>query len=150
MPWLRQSWCWTNRWWMRCGGKDANPVGETLRMVQMDVPQLFTVIGVMNKRPGVIGISNRAVLVPLHTAQMRMTTDSRNTISYIAARVDERDSLRRQTAVAEINTILRARRAIPLARPRIFRCRILCNGARRACASSARSPWSSRPLPASL
>ena len=101
-------------------GKNANPVGETLRMVQMDVPQLFTVIGVMNKRPGVIGISNRAVLVPLHTAQMRMTTDSRNTISYIAARVDERDSLRRQTAVAEINTILRARRAIPAGSPEDF------------------------------
>jgi putative ABC transport system permease protein len=93
-------------------GKGANPVGETVRVVQQDVPQLYTVIGVMNKRAGIEGIANRAVLVPLHTAQMRMSTEGKSVISYIAARVDERNSTLRKTAVAEINTILRARRGI--------------------------------------
>jgi putative ABC transport system permease protein len=93
-------------------GKGANPVGDTVRMVQQDVPQLYTVIGVMNKRAGIEGIGNRAVLVPLHTAQMRMSTEGKSVISYIAARVDERNSTLRKTAVAEINTILRARRGI--------------------------------------
>jgi putative ABC transport system permease protein len=101
-------------------GKGANPVGETLRMVQQEVPQLYTVIGVTNKRPGVVGIANRAVLVPLHTAQMRMSTEGKNVISYIAARVDERDSTLRTTAVAEINTILRARRGITAGSPEDF------------------------------
>jgi putative ABC transport system permease protein len=93
-------------------GKGANPVGETVRVVQQDVPQLYTVIGVMNKRAGIEGIANRAVLVPLHTAQMRMSTEGKSVISYLAARVDERNSTLRKTAVAEINTILRARRGI--------------------------------------
>ncbi len=101
-------------------GKGANPVGETLRMVQQDVPQLYTVIGVMNKRPGVVGISNRSILVPLHTAQMRLSTEGKTVISYIAARVDERDSAVRKTAVAEINTILRARRGIAAGSPEDF------------------------------
>ena len=101
-------------------GPGANPTGETLRMVQNEVPQLYTVIGVMNKRPGVVGISSRSVLVPLHTAQMRMSTEGKNVISYIAARVDERDSTLRKVAVAEINTILRARRAITPGSPEDF------------------------------
>ncbi len=101
-------------------GKGANPIGETVRVVQQTVPQLYTVIGVMNRRPGVIGISNRAVLVPLHTAQMRLSTEGKNIISYIAARVDERDSALRKTAVAEINTILRARRGIAPGSPEDF------------------------------
>jgi putative ABC transport system permease protein len=101
-------------------GKGANPVGETVRLVQQEVPQLYTVIGIMNKRPGVVGISSRAVLVPLHTAQMRLSTEGKNVISYIAARVDERDSTLRKTAVAEINTILRARRGIAAGSPEDF------------------------------
>jgi putative ABC transport system permease protein len=51
---------------------------------------------------------------------MRMSTEGKNVISYIAARVDERDSARRKTAVAEINTILRARHAIPAGSPEDF------------------------------
>jgi putative ABC transport system permease protein len=101
-------------------GKDANPVGETLRLVQQDVPQLYTVIGIMKKRPGVVGISNRAVLIPLHSAQMRISTEGKTVISYIAARVDERDAGLRKTAVAEINTILRARRGIASGSPEDF------------------------------
>lgn len=101
-------------------GKGANPVGETVRVAQQGAPQIYTVIGVMNKRPGVVGISNRAVLVPLHSAQMRLSTEGKNVISYIAARVDERDSTLRRTAVAEINTILRARRGIAAGSPEDF------------------------------
>jgi len=101
-------------------GQGANPVGEILRMVQNDVPQLYTVIGVMNKRPGLEGISGRSILVPLHTAQMRMSMEGKNVISYIAARVDARDSVLRKTAVAEINTILRARRGISTGSPEDF------------------------------
>ena len=101
-------------------GQGANPVGEILRMVQNDVPQLYTVIGVMNKRPGLEGISGRSILVPLHTAQMRMSMEGKNVISYIAARVDARDSVLRKTAVAEINTILRARRGITTGSPEDF------------------------------
>ena len=101
-------------------GQGANPVGEILRMVQNDVPQLYTVIGVMNKRPGLEGISGRSILVPLHTAQMRMSMEGKKVISYIAARVDARDSVLRKTAVAEINTILRARRGISTGSPEDF------------------------------
>lgn len=101
-------------------GQGANPVGEVLRMVQQDVPQLYTVIGVMSRRPGIVGISARSVLVPLRTAQMRLSTEGKNVISYIAARVDERDSALRKTAVAEINTILRARRGITPGSPEDF------------------------------
>ncbi|HNT06135.1 MAG TPA: ABC transporter permease, partial [Anaerolineae bacterium] len=101
-------------------GKGANPVGETLRIVQSDVPQVFTIIGVTSRRPGVVGIANRAVLLPLHTAQMRLSTEGKTIISYIAARVDDRDSARRKTAVAEINTILRARRGIAAGSPEDF------------------------------
>lgn len=101
-------------------GKGANPVGESLRFVQGEVPQIFTVIGVTARRPGIVGIANRAVLVPLRTAQLRLSTEGKTTISYIAARVDDRDSTRRKTAVAEINTILRARRGIAAGSPEDF------------------------------
>jgi len=67
-----------------------------------------------------VGISSRSVLVPLHTAQMRLSSEGKNVISYIAARVDERDSALRKVAVAEINTILRARRGIAAGSPEDF------------------------------
>jgi len=101
-------------------GSTVNPVGEILHFTVGDVLQNYTVVGVLATRRGMQGISSRSVVVPLRTAQMRMDTESKNRISMIAARVDARVPVERRRAVAEINTILRARRGIAVGAPEDF------------------------------
>jgi putative ABC transport system permease protein len=93
-------------------GADANPVGQVLRLTQQNIPQNYTVIGVLAKRRGMQDLGPRALLVPLRTAQMRLNQGPRNQISMIAARVDSRVPSERRYSVAQIATILRARRGI--------------------------------------
>jgi putative ABC transport system permease protein len=101
-------------------GVGVNPVGQILHFSVQDVLQNYTVVGVLAKRRGMQGISSRSLLVPLRTAQLRMDTESKNRISMIAARVDARVPLERRYAVAEMNTILRARRGIATGAPEDF------------------------------
>ncbi len=89
-------------------GPGANPVGEVLRLSQQNVPQNYTIVGVVAKRRGMQGFGPRALLVPLRTAQLRLNQGPRNQISMIAARVDSRVPSERRYSVAQINSILRA------------------------------------------
>ncbi|MCL6431001.1 MAG: ABC transporter permease [Anaerolineae bacterium] len=101
-------------------GEDVNPVGETLYMTVQSVPQAFTIIGVMGQKEGAMGFGSRSLLVPLRTAQLRLSQGARGTINMIAARVDARASAERRYAVAQINTILRARRGLQPGMPEDF------------------------------
>lgn len=101
-------------------GQGANPVGEILRVSREGVTQSFVIVGVLFKRPGIVGIGPRSLLMPLRTVQLRLSTGAKNEISMIAARVDSRVPGERQRAVAEMNTILRARRAIAPGAPEDF------------------------------
>ncbi len=95
-------------------GAGANPVGEVLRLSQQNIAQNYTIIGVVAKRRGMQGFGSRALLVPLRTAQLRLNQGPRNQIGMIAARVDSRVPSERRYSVAQITTILRARRGIAL------------------------------------
>lgn len=93
-------------------GTGANPVGEVLRLSQQNLSQSFTIVGVVGKRRGMEDVGPRALLVPLRTAQLRLNQGPRNQISTIAARVDSRVPSERRRSVAEMTTILRARRGV--------------------------------------
>ncbi len=101
-------------------GAGVNPVGEVLHLTVQEVPQNYTIIGVVAKRRGIQGIAPRAILVPLRTAQLRLNQGPKNQISLIAARVDSRVPDERRYSVAEMNTILRARRDIVPGAPEDF------------------------------
>jgi len=93
-------------------GSGANPVGQVLRLTQQNISQNFTVIGVLAKRRGMQDFGPRALIVPLRTAQLRLNQGQRDLISMIAARVDSRVPAERRYSVAQMTTILRARRGI--------------------------------------
>jgi len=101
-------------------GSGVNPVGQVLHVVMQNVPQNYMVIGVLAKRRGIQGIPPRSVLVPLRTAQLRLNEGQKDRVSLIAARVDSRVPAERRYAVAEINTILRARHALAPGVPEDF------------------------------
>jgi putative ABC transport system permease protein len=108
-------------------GEDANPVGQVLHITMQDVPQNFVVVGVLRKKAGMDYFGPRAILVPLKTAQLRLNPGAMNpqlgggqSLSLIAARVDSRVPAERRYAVAQINTILRARRGIAPGAPEDF------------------------------
>lgn len=104
-------------------GEDVNPVGQVLHITMQETPQNFLIIGVLRKKEGVQGFGPRAILVPLKTAQLRLNSGPKDMISLIAARVDSRVAAERRYAVAQINTILRARRGIPTGSPEDFQVR---------------------------
>ncbi len=101
-------------------GKDVNPVGEALRITHQQVPQSFTVVGVLRRKDGTTGIGPRPILVPLHAAQLRLNTGPRDQIQVIVARVDSRVAAERRYAVAQINTILRSRQGLAAGAPATF------------------------------
>jgi putative ABC transport system permease protein len=101
-------------------GAGVNPVGEVLHLTMQDVPQNYVIIGVLAKRKGIQGIAPRSILVPLRTAQLRLNQGPKNQINLIAARVDSRVPAERDYALAEINTILRARHGIATGAPADF------------------------------
>jgi putative ABC transport system permease protein len=93
-------------------GAQANPVGETVQLVVQNVPQSFVIVGVLQSRVGATRNDARSVLVPLQSAIMRLSTAAKDEVSMIAARVDSREQSERSYAVAQINTILRARHGL--------------------------------------
>jgi putative ABC transport system permease protein len=93
-------------------GAQANPVGETVQLVVQNVPQSFVIVGVLQSRVGATRNDARSVLVPLQSAIMRISTAAKDEVSMIAARVDSREQSERSYAVAQINTILRARHGL--------------------------------------
>ncbi len=106
-------------------GEGANPVGQVLHITMQNVPQNFIVVGVLAKKAGMDSFGPRAILVPLKTAQMRLNQEgtnpaSRGNLNLIAARVDSRVSSERRYSVAQINTILRARRGLAPGTPESF------------------------------
>ena len=93
-------------------GAKANPVGETVQLVVQNVPQSFIIVGVLKSRVGATRNDSRSVLVPLQSAIMRLSIAAKDEVSVIAARVDSREQADRSYAVAQINTILRARHGL--------------------------------------
>jgi len=95
-------------------GAGEDPIGQILHFSLQNVTQNLTVIGVLAKRSGIPGVGPRSLLTPLRTAQLRLNQQgSRTLVAMMAARVDSRVPDERRFAVAQINTILRTRRAIP-------------------------------------
>ncbi|MDI7274839.1 MAG: ABC transporter permease [Anaerolineae bacterium] len=101
-------------------GEDVNPIGEILHITVQQVPQNYTIIGVLRQKEGVMGFGPRSILVPLSTAQLRLNQGVRGMINMIVARVDARAPAERRYAVAQINTLLRARRGLARGTPEDF------------------------------
>jgi len=90
-------------------GEQRNPIGEALHVtVNNEMTMNLTIVGVLRSDREYSRTGN-TLLVPLRTAQMRMNTGAKDQLSMIAVRVDAREPEARKHAVAEINTILRAR-----------------------------------------
>jgi len=85
----------------RIFGAGVNPVGEQVIVSRGEVPQVYTIVGVLAS-DGRYSRTSYAALVPLRTAQRRLN-DSGD---------QEREPAQRDLAVAEINTILRASRGL--------------------------------------
>lgn len=93
-------------------GADVNPIGQVLHITVQEATQNVTVVGVLRGGTGVEIIGGWTILVPLRTAQLRFHSGFRDEISHIAVRVDSRVDAQRQFALAQINTILRARHGL--------------------------------------
>jgi len=96
-----------------------DPLGQLLHVTTQGVTQNLTVIGVLRKR-GEADSASGSIYVPLRTAQMRLSAARSDEVSLIALRVDSRKSADRQFAVAQINTILRARHRLAQGAPEDF------------------------------
>ena len=101
-------------------GEGVNPVGQVLHITPQNVTQNYLIVGVLRSKSGAPAYGPRTLLVPLRTAQMRLSQGPRDSVSLIAARVDSRDMADRRYAVAQINTILRARRGLAPGTPEDF------------------------------
>lgn len=93
-------------------GEGTNPIGQTLHITINGMStHNFTIIGVLASDKDYSRTSS-TILVPLRTAQARLHTGARNDISMIGIRVDSRDPEERKFAVAQANTLLRARHGL--------------------------------------
>ncbi len=92
----------------RVFGSDVDPLGQVLHITSQGVTQNLSVVGVLARKGEAEFLSN-SVYVPLRTAQLRLSAARSDEVSLIALRVDSRESAKRKFAVAQINTILRAR-----------------------------------------
>lgn len=98
-------------------GPDFNPLGQILHVtVNNEVTMNVTIVGVLRSDAEYSRTGN-TLLVPLRTAQMRMNSGPKDALSMIAVRVDARERAGRQQAVAEINTLLRARHKLGAGEP---------------------------------
>ncbi len=88
-----------------------DPLGQILHFTTQGVTQNLTVIGLLRKR-GEATSTSGSIYVPLRTAQLRLSSARSDEVNLIALRVDSRKNADRQFAVAQINTILRARRRL--------------------------------------
>lgn len=101
-------------------GEGVDPLGKIIHIAYNEVPQNYIVVGVIAKSAGLQGYAPRSVLVPLRTAQLRLNDGPRDRVNTIVIRVDSRVPADRRFAVAETNTILRARRGIEPGAPEDF------------------------------
>ncbi|MGC9359470.1 MAG: ABC transporter permease [Anaerolineae bacterium] len=96
----------------RIFGRGVNPVGEQVIVSRGQVPQVYTIIGVLAS-DGRYTRTSYAALVPLRTAQRRLNdSGEQEPVSFIAVGCASREQAQRDLAVAEINTILRASRGL--------------------------------------
>jgi len=94
-------------------GEGANPIGQTIHItVNGERTQNVTIVGVLAST-GTYSRTSNMILVPLRTAQARLHTGARNDINMVSLRVDSRDPAERKFAVAQANTLLRARHRLP-------------------------------------
>ncbi|MCG2769563.1 MAG: ABC transporter permease [Anaerolineae bacterium] len=93
-------------------GADVNPVGEIIHISHQNVPQNYTIIGVLAAKGPSWSPTGNSLILPLRTVRVRMKQEAGSGVDFIAARVDSRVSEERQYAVAQINTILAVRRGI--------------------------------------
>lgn len=98
---------------------DEDPLGQVLHITTQGVTQNLTVIGLLRKR-GEAASTSGSIYVPLRTAQLRLSTTRSDEVNLIALRVDSRKDADRQFAVAQINTILRARHRLAQGAPEDF------------------------------
>lgn len=96
----------------RLFGVGVNPVGREMIVSFGEVPQVYTIIGVLAS-DGRYSRTSWAALVPLRTAQRRLNNSgSQEPVTFIAVGCEFRDDAQRRLAVAEVNTILRASRGL--------------------------------------
>ncbi len=95
-------------------GKRVDPVGEVVRITANGVTQNVTIIGVIANPDEIWDRTAGALIMPLRTTWLRFTQGGQRTLNGISVRLDARDKAQRQYAVAEVATILRARRGIGL------------------------------------
>ncbi|MGI6379856.1 MAG: ABC transporter permease [Anaerolineae bacterium] len=96
----------------RVFGEGVDPVGNEVVVSFGQVPQVYTIIGVLASDGG-YSRTSYAALVPLRTAQRRLNNSGEpEPVSFIAVGCESRDDAQRRKAVAEVNTILRASRGI--------------------------------------
>jgi len=93
-------------------GADVDPVGEIIHISYQNVPQNYTIIGVLAAKGPSWSSTGNSLILPLRTVRVRMKQEAGSGVDFIAARVDSRVSEERQYAVAQINTILAVRRGI--------------------------------------
>ena len=104
-------------------GADVDPVGEIIHVSYQNVPQNYTVIGVLAAKGPSWGPTGNSLILPLRTVRVRIKQEAGSGVDFIAARVDSRVSEERQYAVAQINTILAVRRGIEPGTPEDFQVR---------------------------
>ncbi len=96
----------------RIFGAGVNPVGEQVIVSRGEVPQVYTIVGVLAS-DGRYSRTSYAALVPLRTAQRRLNdSGDQEPVTFIAVGCASREPAQRDLAVAEINTILRASRGL--------------------------------------
>ncbi|NLG28437.1 MAG: hypothetical protein GX557_11030, partial [Chloroflexi bacterium] len=93
-------------------GKKTDPLGKTLRVTANGLTQNITVIGVIDNPTDNWDRTTSALVMPMRTAWLRFSTGGQRPVNYISVRLDSRERAEREFAVAEISTILRARRGI--------------------------------------
>jgi putative ABC transport system permease protein len=98
-------------------GVRVNPVGEVLHVTAGGLTQNVTIVGVIANPDETWDRTTMALVMPLRSVWLRFAQPGASgsvarTLSWISVRVDSRDQARRQFSLAEISTILRARRGI--------------------------------------
>jgi len=101
-------------------GAGVNPVGEVIRIAGQALAQNYTIVGVLSSPGDSWTRTSGTLLIPLRTAHLRLAQPGSPKINMLAMRVDSRDTDEREYAVAQIATILRARRGTTPGAPESF------------------------------
>jgi putative ABC transport system permease protein len=101
-------------------GEGVNPVGHVIRIAGQTLAQNYTIVGVIDSPTDTWTRTSRSLLIPLRTAHLRLAQPGSPKINMLAMRVDSRETKEREYAVAQIATILRARRGTTPGAPETF------------------------------